>query len=152
MNREQLERHVVRPALEEIPRGYSDKALLAVMMIIAHESLRGEYIAQLNNGPAKGIIQMEGWVHDDVWKNSDSIKHNAKLLGIIRENDKLPTSDRLYWDLRYNVFMARQRLFMDINPLPSDPLQMSIYLKQFWNSNAGKAKDTDYLEAYNQWT
>lgn len=155
MNREQLLEKVVRPTLQEIPCGYSLKAELAIMMIIAHESKRAEYIAQFNNGPAKGIIQMEGWVHDDVWMNSDSIWDNALLLGLISRKDrelrKAPNSDRLYWDLRYNVFMARQRLFMDVNPLPDTPKEMSAYLKSYWNSAEGKANDDSYLIDYNRW-
>ena len=152
MNKEQLLSKVVIPTLKEIPRGYSEKAALAIMMIIAHESSRGEYIAQMGNGPAKGIIQMEGWVHDDVWINSDTIRANAERIGIIQRGQLAPKSDRLYWDLRYNVFMARQRLFMDINPLPNTPEEMSKYLKSFWNSSAGAADDNSYLRDYNLWT
>jgi hypothetical protein len=152
MNREQLLNKVVKPTLQEIPRGYSEKACLAIMMIIAHESQRGEYLTQLNNGPAKGIIQMEGWVHDDVWQNSDSIRRNALKLGFIAKETETPTSDKLYSDLAYNVFMARQRLFMDVNPLPTEPREMSAYLKKFWNSAQGKADDMSYLKDYEQWS
>ncbi len=151
MNAEQFRTLVVEPTLREIPKGYSDKAVLAVMMIVAHESLRAEYITQTNNGPAKGIIQMEGWVHDDVWQHSDSIRDNAIKLGIINFGDDRPNSDRLIYDLRYNVFMARQRLFMDKNPLPSDPIEMSIYLKGYWNSAQGKASDMSYYNDYKLW-
>lgn len=150
MNREQLTKHVIRPTLQAIPKGWSAKAELAILMIIAHESLRGEYIAQIGHGPAKGIIQMEGWVHDDVWTNSDSIKPNATLLGydpVLCQSN----SDMLCWDLRYNVFMARQRLFMDPNPLPETPEEMSVYLKKFWNSDMGLASDDSYLSAYSEW-
>ena len=152
MNKEQLLSKVVRPTLQAMPNGWSAKAELAILMIIAHESLCGEYIAQLENGLAKGIIQMEGWVHDDVWAHSDSIRRNAVKLGFVHSEEQTPHSDRLYTDLAYNVFMARQRLFMDVNPLPNEPLEMSRYLKKFWNSECGKATDTDYLDAYTAWS
>ena len=155
MNKEQLESLVVTPTLKEIPNGYSDKAVLAIMMIVAHESGRGEYLAQLNNGPARGIIQMEGWVHDDVWKNSDSIWANAANVGIISDDDAFkrihPSSDRLIYDLKYNVFMARQRLFMDVNPLPDDIVEMSKYLKGYWNSSQGSANELSYFNDYTVW-
>lgn len=151
MNREQLTEKVIRPTLQKIPNGWSAKAELAILMIIAHESARGEYIAQTNNGPAKGIIQMEGWVHDDVWLNSDSIRTNALKLGFIHKPDETPNSDKLYTDLAYNVFMARQRLFMDVSPLPEAPEEMSRYLKLFWNSAAGAASSDSYLNDYKLW-
>jgi len=151
MNREQLEKMVIIPTLKEIPRGYSDKAVMAIVMLIAHESECCEYIAQLKDGPAKGIIQMEGWVHDDVWKNSDSIRVNALNLGFTRRIDDTPNSDLLYTNLAYNVFMARQRLFMDTNPLPNNEEDMAVYLKKYWNSEQGKATPEDYLNAYREW-
>lgn len=151
MDKGQLLEKVIRPTLQAIPRGWSANAELAILMIIAHESNCGHYLAQLKDGPAKGIIQMEGWVHDDTWENSDSIKTNALTLGFISQGSERPHSDKLYSDLAYNVFMARQRLFMDTRPLPSIPLELSKYLKVFWNSAGGKAKDFDYLTAYNNW-
>lgn len=150
MNKEQLESLVVVPTLKEIPNGYSEKAVLAIMMIIAHESKRGEYIKQIN-GPALGLIQMEPSTHDDVWANSDSIWKNASLLGFAKRGENLPDATLLTYDLRYNVFMARQRLFMDVNPLPDKPLEMSSYLKSYWNSSLGKADDLDYYNDYMRW-
>ena len=155
MNKQQFIECVLVPTLSEMPNGYSPKSELAILMIIAHESARGQYLTQTGNGPARGIIQMEVWVHDDVWDNGDSIWDNALDLEIISDEQyqmrKHPHSSRLVYDLRYNVFMARQRLFMDSNPLPSTPVEMSKYLKSFWNSNAGAASDTSYLEDYNLW-
>lgn len=155
INRGQFESLIVVPGLTEIPNGYSEKAVLAIMMIVAHESKGGEFLSQLDDGPARGAIQMEGWVHDDVWSNGDSIWDNALDMGIISDEEYLsrkhPHSSRLIYDLRYNVFMARQRLFMDPNPLPDSPLEMSAYLKKFWNSSLGKANDMSYYNDYMDW-
>lgn len=156
INREQLKDKVVRPTLKRIPRGFSDKAELAIMMIVAHESKGGQYLAQMGNGPAMGIIQMEDWVHDDTWNNSDSIWHNALQLGFVSpveyEARIKPKAELLYTDLAYNVFMARQRLFMDPNPLPSDPMEISHYLKKYWNSDLGAAKPDSYYNDYMGWS
>tara|TARA_B100000809_G_scaffold266667_1_gene330604 strand:+ start:2216 stop:2680 length:465 start_codon:yes stop_codon:yes gene_type:complete len=144
MNKKQLTELVIIPTLKEIPFGYSDAAVMAIQMIIAHESACGTYIAQ-TKGPALGIIQMEPATHDDVWVHGDSIKKNALLLGLIDNHSK-----KLIYDLRYNVFMARQKLFMAKGALPTDEWGMAEYLKKHWNGY-GKATATKYHFDYINW-
>ncbi len=158
MKKSQLVNMVIRPTLKEIPHGYSEPALLAITMIIAHESKRGEYIHQLGNGPALGVIQMEPSTHESTWTYGDSIWGNAFKLGIIAsESPTRPPVERLLYDLRYNVFMARQRLFMKPELLPNlaDEFAqidaMSKYLKKHWNSVKGAASDTSYADDYWEW-
>jgi hypothetical protein len=126
---------------------------MAIQMIIAHESNGGEYIAQAR-GPALGPIQMEPETHDDVWKHGDSIWKNAVKLGIITRTDKLlkkhPDSYRLVYDLRYNVFMARQKLFMAQGALPLNADDMSVYLKKHWNGG-GEATPIKYHNDFLRW-
>lgn len=148
MNKEQLLKLVVQPTLAEIPNGPSGE--LAIMMIIAHESRRGHFLKQYPTGPAWGLIQMEELTHDDTWKHGDSIWRNAVKLGII-DGDVHPHHSRLAWDLRYNVFMARQRLFMKPGALPQDVSRMSMYLKKHWNSVQGAAGVDSYAEDYSRW-
>jgi|TARA_R110000782_G_scaffold121888_1_gene213071 hypothetical protein len=143
MNKTQLTDLVIIPTLKEIPYGYSKEAALAVQMIIAHESCGGDYIAQMT-GPALGVIQMEPLTHDDVWMHGDSIRNNAALLGISQ------CVGQLVYDLRYNVFMARQKLFMAKGALPSDPAEMAKYLKLNWNGD-GKATPEKYHQDYCNW-
>lgn len=154
MNKGQLINHVIIPTLNEIPKGFSSEAVLAVIMIIAHESKRGEFIHQVG-GPALGLIQMEPATHDDTWKHADSIWRNAELLGIITHdehvNDIHPPAERLTYDLRYNVFMARQRLFMKPGKLPITSDTMSEYLKIHWNSINGSANFDSYMVDYGLW-
>lgn len=153
MNKDQLTDLVIIPTLNEIPKGYSPEAVLACLMIISHESLRGECLKQVG-GPALGLIGMEPETHNDVWKHGDSIWANAKALGIITpEQYKVhihPTAKRLIYDLRYNVFMARQKLFMNTDPLPKYPGDMARYLKKYWNGD-GKATATKYHSDYMFW-
>ena len=154
MNRKQLEKLVVVPTLREIPSGYSDEALTAVMQIVAHESLRGNYLKQVE-GPALGLIGMEPKTHDQTWLHGDSIWKNALLIGIITQdeydNKAHPPAERLLYDLRYNVFMCRQRLFMKRAAIPHDPIDISIYLKKFWNSIHGAADDLSYHHDLKRW-
>lgn len=153
MNKGQLTDLVIIPTLNEIPKGYSKESILAVTMIIAHESMKGEYIKQIK-GPALGLIGMEPATHDDTWVHGDSILENAIELGIITiyqaNNNIHPPATRLIYDLRYNVFMARQKLFMVTEALPHDKGDMSHYLKKHWNGG-GKATATKYYFDYINW-
>ena len=153
MNKQQLTDLVIIPTLKEIPSGYSPEAVMAIQMIIAHESSGGEYIAQ-TNGPALGIIQMEPATHDDTWRWGDSIIRNAKSMGIISDDDEgftiFPDAERLIYDLRYNVFMARQKLFMAPGALPDRAADMAVYLKKHWNGD-GKATPEKYYNDFIGW-
>ena len=153
MNKKQLTDLVIIPTLKEIPQGYTPESVMAVQMIIAHESKGGIFIAQ-SRGPALGVIQMEPETHSETWKWGDSIERNAKLLGIIPDNDSFafrPDAKRLVYDLRYNVFMARQKLFMAPGALPKDAVGMSAYLKTHWNGG-GKATPDKYYNDFMGWT
>tara|TARA_R110000744_G_scaffold105561_1_gene201724 strand:- start:1732 stop:2193 length:462 start_codon:yes stop_codon:yes gene_type:complete len=152
MNKKQLTELVIVPTLHEIPKGYSPEAVMAIQMIIAHESSGGEYLAQ-TKGPALGIIQMEPFTHNQVWKFGDSIQKNAELLKIVTPGlgvKNVPSPNRLIYDLRYCVFMARQKLFMAPGAFPKDSGDMSRYLKVHWNGN-GKATATKYHYDYVKW-
>ncbi|MCJ8292903.1 MAG: hypothetical protein MJK15_00720 [Colwellia sp.] len=155
MNKDQIVELVIRPTLKAIPKGYTDESVLAITMIIAHESKRGEYIKQAGTGPALGLIQMEPRTHDSTWKFGDSIRKNALKLGIITQYQydrfEHPPAERLIYDTRYNVFMARQRLFMKKGALPKDVKNMSKYLKQHWNSAGGAADNYSYSDDYARW-
>jgi hypothetical protein len=154
MNKQQLTDLVIIPTLKEIPHGHTDAAVMANQMIIAHESTGGKYIAQ-TKGPALGIHQMEPRTHDDTWNHGDSIWKNAVLLGIITKYQRLmkihPNAERLIYDLRYSVFMARQKLFMAKGALPDNAYDMAVYLKKHWNGD-GKATPEKYLNDFAGWT
>lgn len=155
MDIEQLTNLVMKPVLRLFPLGYSPLAVMAIQMIIAHESQRGHYISQLHGGPAAGFIQMEKRTHDSVWRYGETVWANAVLAGIITTGDNRlrapPSFDRLLYDLRYNIFMARQRLFMKPEAFPNSPEAMSVYLKKHWNSVAGAADPDSYLKDWLKW-
>lgn len=155
MHKTQLRTLVVDRILHMIPKGYSIMSSKAIMMIIAHESQKGKYIKQLGAGPALGLIQMEPPTHQCVWDEGDSVWENALICKIITQeeyNKRIhPHASRLLYDLRYNVFMARQRLFMKPEALPDTDAKLSRYLKKHWNTIHGEASAKDYLDAYNDW-
>jgi len=135
-------RDLITRVLKEIPHGYSEDAVELLMMIAAHESRLGTYIKQVG-GPALGIFQIEPATHGDVFDNGDSCIHNASLLGY-----DLECSEMLEYDLRYQILMARQKLFMISEPIPSGLIARARYCKYYWNTAHGKARETDYLDAY----
>jgi len=154
MNKEQLQTLIVEPVMRKIPHGYSEEAVTAFMMCVAHESKRCTYIKQIN-GPALGFIQMEPATHNDTWKHGDSIWANALTLGIINEVEHMqkihPKPERLVYDIAYNVFMFRQRMFMKKGAIPKDLHGISAYLKTHWNSAEGKAHFGSYYDDYINW-
>lgn len=117
----------------------------AIMMIVAHESSCGTYIKQVK-GPALGVIQMEPATHESLWQHADRIKHNAAQCGIVKNVKALE------WDLKYNIFMARSMLLTDPNPIPTTRPELSKYLKDFYNTEGGKAKPDDYHNALIAWS
>lgn len=154
MNKHQLTEYVIKPTLSKMPLGLTDESVMAVEMIIAHESSRGKYIHQIS-GPALGLGQIEPATHNDTWKHGDSIWLNALAMGIVSESDYKhkthPKPERMIYDLSYTVFMIRQRLFMKPEKLPSSAGAMSIYLKKHWNTVLGKANDYSYLNDWKDW-
>lgn len=154
MNKLHLQNSVALPMLKQIPSGYSTEALNAFMMCVAHESKRGEYLRQIN-GPALGLIQMEPATHNSTWKFGDSIWDNALICGIISQeqfnNHSHPKPERLVYDLAYNVFMFRQRMFMFTEKIPKDVHGISRYLKEYWNSAKGAAHDDSYFNDWKVW-
>jgi hypothetical protein len=137
-------RSLVKRTLKRIPHGYSESSEVAVLMLSAHESRLGKYLKQ-TQGPALGMGQIEPITHDDTWKHGDTCAANAKILRIDRD------VERLEYDLVYQIFMIRQRLFMKPEALPpsNDPWAIAEYLKKHWNTTRGKAEADDYYKAYN---
>lgn len=137
---------LVRATLTDI-KAHSDRAELAILMIIAHESGGGKARRQIGGGPARGIIQMEPPTFNDV------IKFGEKAASYLRRAGFDPAVVKcadLEFDDRLSVVMARARLAMDANPLPETPAAMAAYLKRFWNG-PGKATPEKYLKDWENW-
>ncbi len=137
---------LVRATLTDI-KAHSDRAELAILMIIAHESGGGKARRQIGGGPARGLIQMEPPTFNDV------IKFGEKAASYLRRAGFDPAVVKcadLEFDDRLSVVMARARLAMDANPLPETPAAMAAYLKRFWNG-PGKATPEKYLKDWENW-
>lgn len=124
---------------------YKPEFILALSMIIGHESKGGYYLRQHPVGEGLGMIQMERKTHDSIWEHCDNIQLYAKRLGVTRNVNKLK------YDLQYNIFMARMYFIMDTNPFPKTEQGMAEYLKSYWNSEKGAATPAKYIADYRNW-
>ena len=153
MNKKQLTELVIIPTLKDIPNGLTPESVTAIQMIIAHESMRGEFLKQ-NKGPAMGLINMEAPTYADTWNRSSSIWKNALTLGFISHRQRIlkivPDINMLIYNLKFNVFMARQKLFIAPGALPRDGMEMGHYLKLNWNGD-GKATASKYYNDFTEW-
>lgn len=149
MDKKQLVTRVIEPTLKQLGL-YSESAVNLLVMIAAHESVKGNYIAQLV-GPARGIYQMEGNTHDDIikWLKANKPTIYAQINLLVTE----VSADMMMYDLRYATAMARVFFlrFPEALPSGSDDVSMSLYAKRRWNTSAGKATSDDYLKAYRSW-
>lgn len=149
MNKKQLKERVIEPTLKQLGL-YSSDAVELLLMIAAHESVKGEYIAQIT-GPARGIYQMEGNTHNDiqVWLKLNKAALSGAIAALVRQ----PVSDMMMYDLRYATAMARVFFlrFPEALPSGSDVDAMAAYAKRRWNTSAGKATPADYKNAYLSW-
>lgn len=124
-------------------------AIDVTLMIVAHESGRGEHRRQIGaDDPALGLGQMERATFNDTLKHSDRI--NSYLL----RGGYCPKSvefEQIEEDDELALIFIRARLAMDINPLPSGVIHQAVYCKEYWNAG-GKATPDKYLIDYIEWS
>lgn len=146
----QLREYVIRPVLKNLDL-HSSAAENLLVMIAAHESKMGTYMRQLGGGPAAGIYQMEGSTAMDVWRYVDERRDDEDWYYQLSDMEgETPLRDSLTWDMGYQTALARIYLYRFPEPLPeADDLEgLAKYAKKYWNTTAGAATPSDYLEAY----
>jgi len=64
-----IRHEIIRPVLKHLDPviPYSMAAENLLMGTCAQESRMGQFLVQLDKGPAKGIFQMESSTEDDIW-------------------------------------------------------------------------------------
>ncbi len=161
MNAKQLLDLVVSPTLKEIGL-HSDAAEQLVIGTIYQES-RGEYLKQLGNGPALGLIQMEPATHDDIWRNY--LVYNPylrpKIKGLLSHSAFcdtseshhrlfIPSATELIANLKYAVAMCRIHYLRVPKALPmaGDIEGMAQYWKDYYNTANGSGKATEFVFNY----
>lgn len=149
LDRKQLQKYVIKPTLTKLGL-YTQDAERLLVMIAAHESVKGYYIVQ-TTGQAKGIYQMEDATHDDIlrWLKAKKPEMYKQITSLVAGE---PTAMDMVTNLAYATAMARAFFlrFPEALPTGSDD-SLAAYAKKRWNTYLGKATASDYLKAYRSW-
>lgn len=149
---------VITPVLWQLNM-LSRNAEQLLLAIAAQESRLGEFLVQHPAGPALGIYQMEGWVHDDQWNNwlsyrADIAEKVWPLTMMITPDytGKWPAAQTLCGNLYYATAMARIKLRRVSEPLPAadDLPGLARYWKQHWNTTQGKGTEAQFIDNYHR--
>ncbi|NAX21278.1 hypothetical protein [Vibrio sp. V39_P1S14PM300] len=152
MNAKQFYQLVIVPALQTIGLD-SIAARQLVIGSIWHESNKGEFLHQLGNGPACGVIQMEPATHADIWANYLQYKPELKkkVLSLVTQGEQAGHVDSvctgsLIWNLAYQVAMCRIHYLRVPAALPEagDIQAMANYWKQHYNTPLGAGKPEQF--------
>lgn len=123
-------------------------AVTVTMMIIAHESLRGQYRRQVGAGfPALGLGQMEEATFNTCRDFGDRYKTYLLRAGYNPDTVKF---SQLETDDTLAIILIRVRLAMDPAKLPDSLIEQANFCKRFWNGG-GKASAEKYLTDYQVW-
>lgn len=145
----QLRDLIINPAIYDLQM-YSLNASELLIFTCAVESEGGTYLHQIK-GPALGIYQMEPGTYNDLWANYILLK--SELSTMLFHNfdvGRMPSEDRLMYDLRYATAMARlfYRRIPEALPHAEDIDAIWNYYKKHWNTHAGKAEYHTSINAY----
>jgi hypothetical protein len=147
MNKNQL-KELVEETLTELELN-SPEAVNLILGTIAQESKFGYYIKQLNNGPAKGICQMETNTHNDIWNNY--LKYKKSIVDKISKFSVFNSADELVWNLKYSIAMCRIHYLRVPKAIPFGLQDQAEYYKKYYNTIYGAATTEEYINNYNKY-
>ena len=149
LNITQFRELIVKSSLLDLHM-YSVDAEELMVFTCAVESLGGTYLKQVS-GPALGIYQMEPVTYNDIWQNYILFQNDLKLK-LLHSFDasRMPSEERLIYDLRFATAMARIHYARVKEPLPKahDIDGMWQYYKKYYNTALGKADYQAAVSAY----
>lgn len=131
---------------------WNDDAEELLLATCAQESLFGTYRTQGNGGPARGIFQMEGEDHDDIWTNylayHPGLANQLKALA----NGNNVTDEMINNDA-YAIAMARVHYLRKPGNLPSclDFEAIWEYYKKWYNTPQGAATRLQFAAHYQKY-
>ncbi len=148
----QLRHEIIRPALKhldpEIP--YSMAAENLLMGTCAQESRMGQFLVQLDNGPAKGIFQMEPNTESDIVCNFLTFRKelSEKVFYCSHGYGRYLLAGNLY----YAAVMCRVHYYRVPMALPyeNSPTEMGHYWKLYYNTPEGAGTVEEFIRNYNR--
>lgn len=147
MDAKQLREHIIKPVLNGLEM-YSEAAENLVFGTAAVESGL-LYVRQFNEGPARGLWQMEPATHDDIAKNWPSFnKYKEQVLLISGASEISPAN--LEHNLKYACAFTRLHYWRKPVGLPAaeDVTSLGHYWKQHYNTPLGKGTVEHFEKAY----
>lgn len=127
---------------------WNEDAEELLLATCAQESLFGTYRTQGNGGPARGIFQMEGEDHDDIWHNF--LAYHLDLARQLHGLSNTCTTDDMINNDPYAIAMARIHYLRKPGNLPScrDLNAMWLYYKKWYNTPQGAATQLQFSMHY----
>lgn len=145
-----LYRYVIQPVLADLKLG-GVRAELLVLGTACVESHCGLWLVQLDNGPARGIFQMEPATEEDIWSNFLAYHQDlAKRVNRWRVQYGNGMADEMTFNLAYAAVMCRLQYYRRPEPLPDDLPGHARYWKDFYNTAKGAGQPQDYMNAWQQ--
>lgn len=123
----------------------------------ATESDFGKYREQTNNGPAKGIFQIEPFtgcdIIDRVLKNKYKNVYNWVLSQIpnYKPNDKISLGKALIFNDALSIVLCRTKYLTDKNSIPTDLHGIAMTWKRVYNTHLGKGKIEHFIKKYDKY-
>ncbi|MFA7177919.1 MAG: hypothetical protein WC114_11765 [Smithellaceae bacterium] len=144
-----------RTLIEDVlrPIGLNSNAAVSLLMgTAAAESALGKYWYQVGGGPALGPFQMEPGTEADHWQNF--IAFNRKIKAVMAEMGYFgPDPDRLQYDLKYQIIMARIHYLRVKEALPEaeDVQGLARYWKDHYNTRLGSGTVEGFITKWNRY-
>ncbi len=138
---------LIQHVLKEVDL-YSIDAEYLLIGTAAQESALGCFLRQFGSGPALGIFQMEPATEDDLWTNY--LKYRPRLSEKIIKLFHGVSKNDLWWNLGYQVVMARLQYYRRPEPLPDhqDVQGMAKYWKKHYNTTAGQGTVKEFVKNF----
>lgn len=146
-----LLKEVIRPVLQDLKLG-GVPAEAMVLGTACQESHCGLWLVQLENGPARGIYQMEPATHDDIWDHYLAYNQDlAKRVNRWRvQYGNGMGADEMVGNLFYATAMCRIHYLRVEEPIPDTLPGQAAYWKRFYNTPLGAGTENEYIHSWQQ--
>ena len=150
LSAQELVTEVIEPVLyrlREIP--FEIGAPQLMLGVALHESGGLRHRTQLNGGPARGIYQMEGATHNDIWANflryKPELSKQVKSLSVFPNAQK---AEELVWNDNYATAMCRVHFYRYVKQLPDEGkiAEQAAIWKKYYNTHLGKGTVEKYMK------
>ncbi len=152
----QLRHEIIRPTLKHLDSviPYSMAAENLLMGTCAQESRMGQFLVQLDNGPAKGIFQMEPATEEDIALNYMSYRNDlSRVVNLLVPEFEEGGINDMTGNLFYAAAMCRVHYWRVPMAMPPEDNvhQMANYWKLHYNTPEGKGTEAEFIHNYNRY-